>query len=119
MVCFHCPTPVPIHTPIPILILCRKAPLGRIQMVILMQSYYENYLKNHLISTNISVEIRYSTHLHQNRNWNRFSGNSSAHCYISHLNRNWIRHRHRNQSRAVETHHYTQSNLFVNYLTLM
>ena len=26
-------------------------------MVILMQSYYENYLKNHLIGTNISVKL--------------------------------------------------------------
>ena len=44
-----------IHIAIPIPILCRKAPLGRIQMVILMQSYCENYLTNHLIGTDISV----------------------------------------------------------------
>ena len=49
MVCFHCPTAMLIHIPIPIPILCRKAPLGLIQMVILMQSYCENYLENHLI----------------------------------------------------------------------
>ena len=41
-----------------------------------------------------------STHLHWNRNWNRFSGNSSAHYYISHLNQN--RNRCRNRSWAVE-----------------
>ena len=53
MVCFHCPTPMLI----PIPILRRKAPLEPIPMVILMQSYYENYFKNHLISTNISVKL--------------------------------------------------------------
>ena len=57
MVCFHCPTPMPIHIPIPVQILCRKAPLGTIPMFILMQSYYENYLKNRLFSTNISVKL--------------------------------------------------------------
>ena len=46
-----------IHMPIPIPILCRKAPLGPIQMVILMESYYENYLTNHLIGTDISVKL--------------------------------------------------------------
>ena len=45
MVCFYCPTPMLIHIPIPIPILCRKALLGPIPMVILIQSYYENYLK--------------------------------------------------------------------------
>ena len=48
---------MPIHIPIPILILCRKAPLGPIPIAILMQSYYENYLKNHLIGTDISVKL--------------------------------------------------------------
>ena len=45
-------------------------------------------------------QIGYSTHLHRNRNQNRFSGKSSAHYYISHLNQNlnrnrtgiWVRH---------------------------
>ena len=55
LLCFHSPTPIPIH--IPILILCRKTPLELISMVILMQSYFENYLKKHLISTNISVKL--------------------------------------------------------------
>ena len=45
--------------------------------------------------------IGYSTHLHWNRNQNRFNGNSSVHYYISHLYRN----RNRNQNRAVETHY--------------
>ena len=50
MVCLHCTIPIP--TPIPII--CRKAILGQILMVILIQSYHENYFKKHLISTNIS-----------------------------------------------------------------
>ena len=54
---FHCLTLMPIHIPIPILIICRKAPLGPIPMVILILSYYENYLNNHLISINISVKL--------------------------------------------------------------
>ena len=53
MVCFHSSTPMLIHIPI----ICRKARLGLIPMVILMQSYYENYFKNHLVSTNISVKL--------------------------------------------------------------
>ena len=57
MVCLHCPTPMPIHILIPILILCRKAPPGPIPMVIPMQSYYENYLKTQLIGTNIGVKL--------------------------------------------------------------
>ena len=48
---------MPIHILIPIPILCRKDPLGLISMVILMHSYYENYLKNHLISTDISIKL--------------------------------------------------------------
>ena len=48
---------MPIHIPIPIAIICRKAPLGPIPMVILMQSYYESYLKNHLVGTNIGVKL--------------------------------------------------------------
>ena len=50
MVCLHCTIPIP--TPIPII--CRKVILGQILMVILIQSYHENYFKKHLISTNIS-----------------------------------------------------------------
>ena len=46
-------------------------------------------------------QIGYSTHLQWNRNQNRFSANSSAHYYISHLNQN----RNRNRSLVVETHH--------------
>ena len=57
MVCFQCLTPMPIHIPIPIPILCRKAPQGPIPMVIPMQSYYENYFKNHLTGTNIGVKL--------------------------------------------------------------
>ena len=57
MVCFHCPTPMSIHILIPILIICRKAPLGLIPMVIPMQSYHENYLKNHHIGTDICVKL--------------------------------------------------------------
>ena len=48
---------IPIPIPIPIPILCRKTPQGPIPMVILMHSYYENYLKNHLIGTDISVKL--------------------------------------------------------------
>ena len=57
MVCFYCPTPMPIHIPIPILLICSKVPLGLILMIILMQSYCENYLKNHLISTDTGVKL--------------------------------------------------------------
>ena len=46
-----------VHIPIPIAIICRKAPLGPIPMVIPMQSYCENCLKNHLIGTNIGVKL--------------------------------------------------------------
>ena len=56
MVCFHCPTPMPIHIPIPILIIWSKAPLGMIPMVILMHSD-ENYYKNHIISTDFCVKL--------------------------------------------------------------
>ena len=64
MVCFHCLTPMLIHIPIPIPILCRKAPLGPIPMVILIQSYYENYLKNDLIATiSVSNWVQYPSAL--------------------------------------------------------
>ena len=53
----HCPTPMPIPILILIPIICRKVTLGLILMVILMQSYYEKYLKTHLISTNICVKL--------------------------------------------------------------
>ena len=47
---------MPIHIPIPILIICSKAPLGLIPMVILMHSD-DNYFKNHIISTDICVKL--------------------------------------------------------------
>ena len=47
---------MPIHIPIPILIICRKAPLALIPMAILMHSD-ENYSKNHIISTDICIGI--------------------------------------------------------------
>ena len=47
--------PIPFLILIPII--CRKVTLGLILMVILMQSYYEKYLKTHLISTNICVKL--------------------------------------------------------------
>ena len=37
MVHFYCPTPIPIPIIVPILIVCRSAPLGPIPMVIPMQ----------------------------------------------------------------------------------
>ena len=46
-----------MRIPIPIPIICTKAPLGLISMVILMQSYYEHYLKKHLIGTDIGVKL--------------------------------------------------------------
>ena len=57
MVCFHCPTPMPIHILIPILIICRKAPLGPVPKVTPMQSYYENNIKIDLIGTDIGVKL--------------------------------------------------------------
>ena len=57
IVCLHSPTPVPIPIPIPIRIIFRKGSLGQIPMVIPMQSCYENYLKNHVIGTDISVKF--------------------------------------------------------------
>ena len=53
MVCLHCPTAISI----PILKICRKATLGPIPMMILMQSNNGSRLKNHLIGTNISAKL--------------------------------------------------------------
>ena len=53
MVCFHCPIPISKLLRDRLRCKCRKATLGPI----LMQSYYENDFKKHLIGTNISVKL--------------------------------------------------------------
>ena len=53
MVRLHCPSP--IFIPIPII--CRKGTLEPIPMAIPMQSHNKNYLKNHLIGTDIGVKL--------------------------------------------------------------
>ena len=112
MMSFHYPTPVPIPIVIPIPIICRKAPLGPIPMVIPCKVTMKITFKKPPCWYWYQYQIGYSTHLHGNRNCNRFSGNSSAHYYISHLNRS--RNRNRNQNRAVETQceHTVNQNAF-------
>ena len=46
---------MPILIPIPIPIICRKTALELIPVVIWMQSYYDNYLKNHIISLKLGT----------------------------------------------------------------
>ena len=53
MVCLHYPTVISITIPIK----CRKATLGPIPMMILMQSNNESQLENHLIGTDICVKL--------------------------------------------------------------
>ena len=53
MVCFHYPIPIRNILRDRLRCKCRNATLGPI----LMQSYYENYFKNYLISTNIDVKL--------------------------------------------------------------
>ena len=60
MVRLHCPTPTPIPILIQIPVICRKVTLGPILIVILMQSYYENYLKTTLlIPISVSNWVQY------------------------------------------------------------
>ena len=53
MVCFHCPTPIPIPIIVPIQIVCRSAPVGPI----LMRKLQWKLVKLHLISTDAGAKM--------------------------------------------------------------